>query len=127
MIYSYVIAISVKIIPYSLILGFLLPVYSGMSVTVALVTAFLLAFTTSIIDMAALPELIAPKVGHETGLFLAALLDVSVTYPFIWFAHLLAGLGPYSVQGFLFISVLIGFSEVLLHVFFNWALSARLK
>lgn len=127
MIYRYVIAIAIKVIPYSLVLGFLLPLYSGMIMTYALATAFILAVITSIVDMTLLPESIIPNADHKNGLLISAFLDVAITYPVIWAAHLLTGLGPYSIQGFLFISVLIGMAEILLHIYFNWALSPRIK
>lgn len=127
MIYRHVIAIAVKVIPYGLVLGFLLPLYSGMIMTYALTTAFVLAVITSIADMTLLPEYIIPGANHKTGLLISAFLDVAITYPVIWTAHFLTGLGPYSFSGFLLISALIGLVEVLLHVYFNWALSPRIK
>lgn len=127
MMYSHIIAIAIKIIPYSLVLGILLPLYSGMLTTQALTTALILAVITSTMDLIPLPEFIIPNVDHKSGLLISASLDVAITYAAIWFAHFLTMPVPYAIPGFLLISFMIGLVEIILHLYFNWALSPRIK
>jgi hypothetical protein len=104
MFYSHIVAIAIKIIPYSLVLGFLLPRYSDMSTASALTTALILAVITTTMDLVPLPEFIIPNVDHKTGLLISASLDVAITYAVIWFARLITMAASFSVIGFLLIS-----------------------
>jgi hypothetical protein len=126
MIYKHVIAIAVKIIPYSLILGFLLPYFSGMLLTYALAVSFVLAVATSIADIFLMPALLTPNLKHQTGLLASAVIDAAITYFVLYAAQFFTAL-TYSAPGFLFISILVGISEVVLHMAFNWALSPRVR
>jgi FlaA1/EpsC-like NDP-sugar epimerase len=127
MFYSHIVAIAIKIIPYSLVLGFLLPRYSDMSTASTLTTALILAVITTTMDLVPLPEFIIPNVDHKTGLLISASLDVAITYAVIWFARLITMAASFSVIGFLLISFMIGLVEIILHMYFNWALAPRVK
>jgi hypothetical protein len=124
MIYRYVIAIAVKIIPYSVILGFLFPYFSGILLTYALAVSFVLAFVTSITDFFLAPVLLTPNLKHQNGMLVSAIFDIAITYFILYSSQSFTTL-TYSIPGFLLISILIGITEIVLHMVFNWALSPR--
>lgn len=126
MIYRHLIAIAIKIIPYSLILGFLLPYFSGVILAYALTVAFVLTIATSIADIMLMPAILTPNLKHQTGLLVSAVLDVAITYIVLYAVQFFVP-SIYSVPGSLLISILIGISEIVLHMVFNWALSPRIR
>jgi hypothetical protein len=126
MIYKHVIAIAVKIIPYSIIFGFLLPYFSGIILTYALAASFVLAVATAIADIFLMPALLTPNLKHQTGMLVAAVFDAAITYFVLYAAQFFTAV-TYSAPGFLLISILIGISEIVLHMAFNWALSPRVR